>query len=138
MSLLLVPISYGELIDKISILQIKDQRIADAGKRANVRAELDALLATWKTHPASQAQSVDDLWKALREINTRLWDIEDEIRGKEAQGSFDAEFVELARAVYFVNDERARIKRELNVRLGSELVEEKSYADYRRVEAGKA
>ena len=129
---MLVPVSYGELIDKISILQIKAQRIEDADKRANVDKELSALLATWRAHPASQAHSIDDLWSGLRGVNGQLWDIEDRIRVKEAAGLFDAEFIELARAVYFINDERARLKRDLNARLGSELIEEKSYANYRR------
>lgn len=137
MSQLLVPVSYGELIDKITILEIKDERISDPARRANVRTELDALLATWKAHPASSAESIDDLWASLREINTRLWVIEDEIRFEEAAGRFEARFIELARAVYFVNDERARVKRELNTRLGSALVEEKSYADYRRAGADR-
>lgn len=132
MSEMLVPVSYGELIDKISILQIKAERIADVAKLANVQRELQALLVTWAAHPASRAQPIDDLWDGLRQVNTALWDIEDRIRVQEAQGRFDAEFIELARAVYFTNDERARLKRELNARLGSALVEEKSYADYRR------
>jgi hypothetical protein len=132
MSELLVPVSYGELIDKISILEIKAARIRDAGKRANVVKELDALNATWSAHPASRAAPIDDLWQGLREINGKLWDIEDDIRMKELAGEFDSVFIELARAVYFTNDERARLKRELNARLGSALVEEKSYADYRR------
>ena len=132
MSQLLVPVSYGELIDKLTILQIKDARIADPVRRANVRSELEALMATWSAHPAAHAEPIEDLWASLREINTRLWDIEDQIRLKEAAGAFDAKFVELARSVYFVNDERARVKREVNTRLGSALVEEKSYADYRR------
>ncbi len=135
MSQLLVPVSYGELIDKITILEIKVERIDDPARRANVRAELDALLATWRAHPAASDEPIDDLWASLREINTRLWVIEDEIRFKEAAGAFDSQFIELARAVYFVNDERARVKRELNTRLGSALVEEKSYADYRRAGA---
>ena len=135
----LVPVSYGELIDKISILEIKAQRIGDAAKRANVQKELDALLATWQAHPASRAQSIEDLWAELRRINGELWDIEDHIRDKEAAGTFDAGFIELARAVYFTNDVRARLKRDLNARLGSDLVEEKSYASYQRdgVEAPK-
>ena len=132
MSQLLVPVSYGELIDKISILEIKAQRIGDAAKRANVQKELDALLATWQAHPASRAQSIEDLWAELRRVNGELWDIEDHIRDQEAAGSFDARFVELARAVYFTNDVRARLKRDLNTRLGSDLVEEKSYANYQR------
>lgn len=137
MSELLAPVSYGELIDKISILEIKAERIADAAKVANVRRELDALLATWNAHPASRAQPIDDLWAGLRRVNGELWDIEDRIRDKEHAGTFDAGFIELARAVYFTNDERARLKRELNTRLGSALVEEKSYASYQR-EGGQA
>lgn len=134
MSELLAPVSYGELIDKISILEIKAERIADAAKVANVRRELDALLATWNAHPASRAQPIDDLWAGLRRVNGELWDIEDRIRDKEHAGTFDAGFIELARAVYFTNDERARLKRELNTRLGSALVEEKSYASYQRAD----
>ena len=136
MSQLLVPVSYGELIDKISILEIKAQRISDAAKLANVQKELDALLATWLAHPASMAASIEDLWAGLRGVNGQLWDIEDRIRIKQGQGAFDAEFIELARAVYFINDDRARLKRELNARLGSELVEEKSYASYQREGVG--
>jgi hypothetical protein len=132
MSQLLVPVSYGELIDKISILEIKAERIGDAAKRANVLRELAALMATWQAHPASRAQPIDDLWSELRRVNGELWDIEDRIRDKEAAGLFDGEFIELARAVYFTNDVRARLKRDLNVRLGSDLVEEKSYASYQR------
>lgn len=135
MSQMLVPVSYGELIDKISILEIKAERIGDAAKRANVIKELHALLATWAAHPASRAQPIDDLWAGLRGVNGQLWDIEDRIRVKEAQGLFDAEFIELARAVYFINDDRARLKRDLNARLGSDLVEEKSYANYQRADA---
>ena len=136
MSQLLVPVSYGELIDKISILEIKAQRISDAAKLANVQKELEALLATWQAHPASMAASIEDLWAGLRGVNGQLWDIEDRIRIKEGLGLFDAEFIELARAVYFINDDRARLKRELNARLGSELVEEKSYASYQREGVG--
>jgi hypothetical protein len=132
MSQLLVPVSYGELIDKISILEIKAERIGDVAKRANVLRELAALMATWQAHPASRAQPIDDLWSELRRVNGELWDIEDRIRDKEAAGLFDGEFIELARAVYFTNDVRARLKRDLNVRLGSDLVEEKSYASYQR------
>lgn len=127
---IVVPVSYGELIDKISILEIKRERIGDAGKRANVERELQALRATWQANPAAQGPSIEDLWAALRDVNGRLWDIEDQIRDKEREQAFDAGFIELARAVYFTNDQRSRLKRDLNERLGSELVEEKSYADY--------
>jgi hypothetical protein len=130
MSLIEVPVSYGELIDKITILEIKSVRIADAGKLANVRNELDLLNATWANATASQTD-IEDERARLYEINTLLWDIEDHIRVKEKAQEFDAEFIELARAVYFRNDTRAQIKREINMKLGSQLVEEKSYEDYR-------
>jgi hypothetical protein len=128
---LLVPISPGELIDKITILEIKSQRMTDAVKLANVRKELGMLTETWKVY-AGAAIDIDAEWKALRDVNEQLWDIEDRIRDKERDGLFDAQFIELARAVYVTNDERAAIKKRINTRLGSALVEEKSYANYRK------
>lgn len=130
MSEIRVPVSFGELIDKITILEIKAERMRDAGKLANVRRELDALNATWTAAPASQGE-IGSLRAALKAVNERLWVIEDDIRNKEAAQAFDAEFIRLARSVYFENDERARLKREINTALGSTLVEEKSYQDYR-------
>ena len=131
MAELLVPISPGELIDKITILEIKSQRMTDAVKLANVRTELGLLMATWRASGFA-GHDVDADWRALRSVNERLWDIEDRIRDKEREAAFDAEFIELARAVYVTNDERAAIKKRINTRLGSTLVEEKSYAEYRR------
>ena len=125
-----VPISPGELLDKITILRIKAQRMTDPGKLANVRIELDALEETWEASAYASADVGADV-SALLAVNERLWTIEDDIRGKERAKAFDAEFVRLARAVYVENDERAAIKRRLNVKLGSSLVEEKSYAQYR-------
>ncbi len=130
MSEISVPVSPGELIDKITILEIKALRIADAAKVANVRLELDALSRTWAASVYSAADIEADK-AALRAVNERLWKIEDDIRDKERAQSFDGEFIRLARAVYFENDERAAIKRRLNTRLGSALIEEKSYSDYR-------
>jgi hypothetical protein len=130
MSEILVPVSFGELLDKISILQIKSERISDPGKLANVRKELEALEQKWMTHSAA-GHDIVGLRAALKEVNERLWVIEDDIRLKEKAQAFDDEFVRLARAVYFENDERARIKREINLALGSAYVEEKSYQDYR-------
>ena len=130
MSEISVPVSFGELLDKIAILQIKNERIDDAAKRANVRRELDALESTWASHAASAAD-VATLRAALKGVNERLWVIEDDIRLKEKAQAFDDGFVQLARAVYFENDERARIKKAINVALGSTYVEEKSYQDYR-------
>ena len=125
-----VPVSYGELIDKITILEIKAANIRDEAKRGNVRTELELLNATWQTHPAAQTDIVAERAQ-LKAVNETLWDIEDRIRLKEKAQAFDAEFIELARAVYFRNDERAAFKRAINLKLGSTLVEEKSYQDYR-------
>jgi hypothetical protein len=130
MSLISVPVSYGELIDKITILEIKAAQIRDSAKLANVRAELDLLNATWAADPTSRTDIVAER-VALKAVNAALWDIEDHIRLKEKAQAFDSEFVELARSVYFRNDERAAIKRAINLKLGSQLVEEKSYQDYR-------
>jgi hypothetical protein len=131
MAELLVPISPGELIDKITILEIKSQRMSDAAKLHNVRTELALLNATWQASPFSKTD-ISAEWTGLREVNARLWDIEDDIRDEERAGRFGERFIELARAVYVTNDERAAIKRRINTRLGSLLVEEKSYADYTR------
>ncbi len=130
MSEILVPVSFGELLDKVAILQIKSERMSDPAKLANVRKELDALERTWAANPASRID-IEALRAALKAVNERLWVIEDDIRLKEKAQAFDAEFIRLARAVYFENDERARIKRDINLALGSAYVEEKSYQDYR-------
>ncbi len=130
MSEILVPVSFGELLDKIAILEIKSERMSDPAKLDNVRRELAALESTWAAHPAS-AQDIRALREALKAVNERLWVIEDDIRIKEKAQAFDAEFIRLARAVYFENDERARIKKDINLALGSTYVEEKSYQDYR-------
>lgn len=129
-----VPVSFGELIDKITILEIKADRIGDAAKLANIKRELEALESAWAQCPASRTD-ISGPRAALKCVNERLWDIEDDIREKEAAQAFDADFIRLARCVYFENDERARIKREINAALGSALVEEKSYRDYRAASA---
>jgi hypothetical protein len=124
-----VPISPGELIDKITILEIKAANISDPAKLANVKVELQLLQETWSTsHYASS--NIDAEWKQLRDVNKQLWDIEDDIRDKERQRQFDQQFIELARAVYIRNDERAAVKKTINTKLGSKIVEEKSYAKY--------
>ena len=124
-----VEVSAGEFLDKMTILKIKSERIKDPGKLRNVQNELDLLQQAWVTSPLSQTDISGQL-EALKRVNEKLWDIEDRIRGKEAEQSFGDEFVELARSVYKFNDERAAIKRELNEILGSTLIEEKSYTDY--------
>ena len=130
MSEILVPVSFGELLDKIAILQIKSERMADEAKLANVRRELEALSATWLAHPTA-GHDIIALRASLKGVNERLWDIEDDIRRCEQRQDFGAEFIRLARAVYFENDERAAIKKQINLALGSSYVEEKSYLDYR-------
>ncbi len=130
MSEIKVPISPGELLDKITILRIKSKRMSDAKKLANVRLELQQLEQTWSESGYSKIDIAADM-QALQAVNEKLWVIEDDIRDKERTQTFDAGFVRLARAVYFENDERAAIKRRINLALGSALVEEKSYASYR-------
>lgn len=120
-----VPVSWGELLDKMTILEIKRERIAAADARANVAREYEALRGPGAA--ALAMAGVPELFGALRRVNAELWRIEDDIRAEEARGLFGAEFVALARAVYARNDERAAIKRSINRALGSELVEEKSY-----------
>jgi len=124
-----VEVSWGEMLDKVTILQIKTERILDSAKTANVRKELQALSAehqrALRLHPA-----VPDLMARLKGINEALWDIEDEIRDWERIKEFGPRFIELARSVYVTNDQRAAVKRELNEALGSDLVEEKSYQAY--------
>jgi hypothetical protein len=129
MSDVMVPISPGELLDKITILRIKSQRMSDPAKVANVRLELRALEETWSASAYAKIDIEADL-RALLAVNERLWAIEDDIRDKERAQAFDAEFIRLARAVYVENDERAAIKRRINLKLGSTIVEEKSYNVY--------
>ncbi len=124
-----MPISHGELIDKITILEIKAERIPDAAKLANVRRELDLLDQVWTRHSDARVDIAVER-EQLKAVNAALWDIEDRIRLKEKAQAFDAEFIELARSVYIRNDERAAIKRSINERLGSTLMEEKSYQSY--------
>jgi hypothetical protein len=124
-----VPISVGELVDKVTILEIKSEKIEDAGKRANIRRELDALTAVLKPLVAATPE-IERLKGELRSINETLWRIEDDIRDCERKRDFGAAFVELARGVYQTNDRRAATKRKIDELTGSELVEEKSYAPY--------
>ena len=125
-----ITISYGEFLDKLSILEIKNERIKDEAKLANIRKELNLLKELWATDPQSNVDIKAEL-DEMKAINKKLWDIEDDIREKERNKSFDDEFVRLARAVYFINDDRSDVKRRINEKLGSELIEEKSYADYK-------
>ena len=124
-----VPVSVGEVLDKITILQIKLAHISDAAKRANIQNELDALLPL-VAGDAFTTDQTQALMAKLKSVNEALWDIEDDIREKEAAKDFDAEFIRLARAVYITNDKRAEIKKQINLATGSALVEEKSYESY--------
>ena len=123
-----VPVSWGEFVDKITILEIKAERIADAGKRANVETELRLLRE--RLGAVAAVPVIVRLHAALRSVNEELWVIEDDIRDRERDGDFGPRFVELARAVYRTNDRRAELKREINDALGSGIVEEKSYRPY--------
>jgi len=131
----LVPISPGELLDKITILRIKTARITDPAKAGHVRLELGLLEQIWRDSGCAAAALAADE-RALHSVNERLWDIEDRIRDKEAVQTFDRDFIELARAVYLCNDERAAIKKRVNLALGSRIVEEKSYKAYSPTDVG--
>ncbi len=126
---LFAEISPGELIDKITILEIKLERLDDTAKIANVRTELETLAAT-RDAAVPESPELASLTAELKEINGRLWEIEDDIRERERNKDFGLDFVELARGVYMTNDRRSRVKRRINEILGSRLVEEKSYAAY--------
>jgi hypothetical protein len=124
-----VPVSWGELIDKVTILEIKAVRLSSPSALANVNKEL-ALLAAKASVALRLSGDVTVLKDRLSKVNEALWEIEDTIREKEARQEFDAEFIELARSVYKRNDERATIKRQINTALRSDLIEEKSYRSY--------
>ena len=129
MNEILIPISPGELLDKITILQIKAERIADPVKVANVKAELDMLSKVW-SETVEVDSEITALTAELRSVNAALWEIEDDIRDEERGKRFGERFIELARAVYVTNDERANAKKKVNLHLNSTIVEEKSYQDY--------
>ena len=129
MNEILIPISPGELIDKITILQIKAQRMTDPVKLANVKTELDMLSKVWSEAVTVDAE-ITALTAELKAVNEALWEIEDDIRDEERNKRFNKRFIELARAVYVTNDERANAKKKVNLHLNSTIVEEKSYQDY--------
>ena len=130
MNEILIPISPGELLDKITILQIKSERISDATKVANVRTELGMLEQVW-SDTVEDDEQIRTLSGELKSINEALWEIEDDIRDEERNKRFGDRFIELARAVYVTNDERANAKKKVNLHLNSSIVEEKSYQDYK-------
>ena len=122
------PISLGELVDKISILMIKKKNISDSIKLQHVNKELEFLQKTLKKYISED--EINDFLLQLVNINSKLWDIEDDIRECERKKLFDQTFIDLARSVYFTNDERAKVKNDINKTFGSELVEVKSYEEY--------
>jgi hypothetical protein len=123
-----VEVSIGELVDKVSILSIKRRKIKNAEKLKNIQKEYDILV---KAMDAEGIDVTSEEFTRLEAINLKLWDIEDRIRLKEAAHSFDNEFIELARSVYFINDDRSVVKKEINLKFGSDLVEEKEYVVYK-------
>lgn len=125
-----VPVSWGEIVDKITILEIKYARLSSKNSLLNVKRELDLLniVLNSKLGVSKELSQIKDI---LKGINIELWEIEEKIREKEQSKSFDSEFIDLARSVYFTNDKRSSIKREINRLTNSELIEEKSYSDYR-------
>ena len=129
MSLINTPVSYGEILDKITILEIKSKKITNEEKVKNVKHELSILLDTWDKK-VEKTTEITNLKSQLKDVNQSLWDIEDNIRIKELNKEFDDEFIQIARSVYYENDKRAVVKKEINLFLGSELIEEKSYDDY--------
>jgi len=132
----MVPISVGELIDKIVILEIKSERIKNANQLANIANELGALRAV-RLGDVDRAR-LDALSAELKRVNAKLWEVEDSIRECDARGDFGDDFIELARSVYRFNDERARLKKAINVESGSRLVEEKSYKSFQREDPGQS
>ncbi len=122
-------VSYGELIDKITILEIKMEKITDPNKLRNVKNELESLMNTFYIY-VEETKEIQKLKDDLKLVNTQLWNIEDTIRVKEAAQEFDDEFIKLARSVYFTNDKRCAIKRKINMICGSRLIEEKQYVEY--------
>ncbi len=124
-----VELPLGDVVDRVSIDLLKERHLDDPSALAHVREELATLRAAWEAegHPPMEELKA---WQPLLEVNGRLWEVEDALRGCERQGRFDEHFVQLARSVYQLNDRRAALKRQLNEALGSRLVEQKSYADY--------
>lgn len=126
---ILAEISIGEFLDKLTILRIKSKRILDEARHKNIRKELQKLETVWERLGPEYGDITAEIGE-LKKVNEALWDIEDRIREKDTRKEFDDEFIELARSVYLHNDRRAKIKRTINIRLGSGLIEEKLYRNY--------
>jgi len=126
---ILVPISLGELYDKITILEIKKEKISDDNKLKNIKKELEEL--SMILNKIWDKVGIDNvMFVHIKDINKKLWDVEDELRLKEKAHEFDEKFIQLARGVYFWNDKRANVKKEINLKYGSNIIEEKQYTDY--------
>lgn len=125
---MLVQVSVGEVVDKVTILSIKLEKFKDKIKKANVQKEYDTLIKNINEIGINENSAE---FKELRAVNVKLWNIEDSIRIKESKGQFDDEFIQIARSVYFENDTRAEIKKKINLKYGSDLVEEKEYVEYK-------
>ena len=129
MAVLLIPGSPGELVDKITILEIKAAKISEKAKQSNIIYELGVLTKSYEEN-ITVSDKLTGLKQELKKVNESLWDIEDDIRSCERKSDFGSAFIKLARSVYFENDRRASLKKDINILLGSEIIEEKSYADY--------
>lgn len=126
----LIPTSFGELVDKITILEIKEQNIVDKNKLRNIRKELSLLNKIFEQ--ITNVEILSGIKDTLSDINKSLWEIEDQLREKEKKQDFSEEFINLARSVYVMNDKRYEIKNRINTLLGSQIVEEKSYSNYKK------
>lgn len=130
-----VPVSVGELVDKITILEIKSERMSDAKRLRNVRTELAELSLAFEEVFPGDNRELEQLQRALKDVNSALWEIEDAIRARERDQNFDETFIALARSVYTTNDRRAALKREINLLVNSRLIEEKDYKPYQATDA---
>ncbi len=124
-----IDVGSGELVDKLTILQIKSERITNGAKLVNVRHELGVLMRVFDTR-VSKDDTISQFMGELKSINEELWEIEDDIRVCEGEKNFDTRFIELARAVYITNDKRAAVKKQINLHTGADIVEEKSYTEF--------
>lgn len=126
-----IPISIGELLDKLSILEIKKHKVKDPIKLKNINHEYDLLSNLSKVLKEKDEKSFISLFEEILKVNKKLWDIEDKIRILESEKRFDEEFISVARSVYFINDDRFEIKKKINEAFGSDVAEEKEYIEYK-------
>lgn len=127
-----IPISTGELLDKLSILEIKKDKVKDSAKLKNINHEYDLLINLSKNLKDKDEKSFNSLYEEILKVNKKLWDIEDKIRILESEKKFDEEFISVARSVYFINDDRFELKKKINETFGSDVAEEKEYIEYKQ------